>query len=413
MDLTDKSILVFDKGLYSFVAEKLSKHYGTVYYYTPSLLKSLPEMSENMIGTGIENVTRINSFWDYVDNVDVILFCDVFGQDIQNYLLNNGYPVVGSLRSSILEADRTVAKNSIINAGLPVMKYKVIYGMDELKSYLKNVDNKVVKVNPTIRGETETFRHKTFVTTEPILNMLSNKLGKSSNRITFIVEDMVDIDVEYGYDGYQVDGQFPEWSLCGIENKDKCYLGSIVRYDELDDPIREANDKMSPVFQSLGYQGFYSNEIIKSGGLGYLIDFTCRMPLPPICSQMEVYENFPDIVYSLSRGEVINPEYKRKYAGEIIIYTKFTDSCFVPLLIPDDIRDHVYIYRHARIDGQDFAVVDERNTAVCSVAFASDSLDDLILELKYMAGKIEGLELSYDADALDEIKDKVEKVKKT
>lgn len=403
MNYKDKTVIVFDYGDHTYIAERIAEDFGTVYYYIP-FQKAYPDGSSRLVGTGLKNVTRIYSFWSVLPEADVIVFPDLFQGDLQCYLRDEGYNVFGSFMGEELEIYRPELKQLFKDVGLPVGEYEVAYGLDDLKEKLKDKKDVWIKLNGYLRGIKETWHYDDATLSEPIFAELAHALGRLSKTEPFIIESTIPCDKEIGWDGWVVNGEFPKSTMIGYESKDSCYIGRKKDYNSLPEPIKRCNDKLIGVFEDYGYQGCYSNEIRidKRDGEPYLGDSTNRFPSPPGSLYTLIYSNFSDIIWGVSHGKMVQPEYKGSFGVEVIIKSDWATEEEQPIYFPEEIRPYIRIKNHAIIDGVDYYIPQKNGMKeIGSLIFVSESLDDAILEIKYMAKKIKGYGLKIDADLLD------------
>ena len=228
-----------------------------------------------MIGQGIKEIERVDEPWSHLDEADLIVFPDVYEGALQEYLVSQGKRVWGCRMGCELELDRAKAKEIAIKAGIDIGPYEVIKGLDALREHLKEHDDQHIKVSAT-RGDFETFHSPTYKKIEPRLDDLEHTLGARKKIIEFIVEEGISPAIEAGYDGYTVDGKYPDGAIIGIEIKDRAYVGCTMRYGKMPEPVRRVNDGLAPALKKYGYRGFISTEVrCTPDGGAYLVDMTC------------------------------------------------------------------------------------------------------------------------------------------
>jgi hypothetical protein len=105
-DISKKSILIVDRGLFVFLASFMAKYYAKVYYHNPTS-HSYPEAAIAMIGQGLEGVEWVEHIEDALDKVDVIFFPDCMDGKQQVFLREKGYAVCGSAGSKDLPRRRS------------------------------------------------------------------------------------------------------------------------------------------------------------------------------------------------------------------------------------------------------------------------------------------------------------------
>src|SRR5690242_6579103 len=217
-DYSKRTVCVVDSGLYVHLAETLAKSFGRVLYYS-TWETSFPRSNQTLIGEGLSGVTRISSIWPALDDVDLFVFPDIFLGPLQVHLEKLGKRVWGARLGENLEILRGLSKRWLRDAGLEVGPWRQIRGLDNLRDYLKENDDQYVKISRT-RGDMETFHAPHYKLIEPRLDELEHSLGAHKKTVEFIVEAPIRPAIEVGYDGYSIDGKFPQQALYGVENKD-------------------------------------------------------------------------------------------------------------------------------------------------------------------------------------------------
>lgn len=343
------NLLIYDSGLFTHVAQAMVRHFDRVMYWA-EWKRMMPKGAQRYIGEGLPGVERVVDLWDAIDEADLILFTDVGTGDLQDYLRRQGKIVWGPGHGESLELDREGLKDIMKQVGLPSPSFASIVGIPALREYLKDKADLFLKVS-TMRGDWETTHHELPSLTGPILDCESSSLGPLQRRMRFLVESPIPDATEIGYDGWCIDGQFPQTNiLTGIEIKDCGYAGAITEhYRELPEQVRFVNERLAPVFKYFGYRGFWSDEIrIPSDGTPYLIDPTCRCGSPPSQLFVEMYANWQDILFNGAQGIVIEPKVVKPYGVMAVIYAEESEN-WIPLEY--DQADAQWIkLRHEMID---------------------------------------------------------------
>lgn len=90
------SVCVVDNvgGSYLPIAHRLSEHFDKVYYHSINQ-NPFPRISLDMIGTGYDNIERIDEFWKRLDDFDIIVFPDIYFNDFGYHLRKIGKKVWG------------------------------------------------------------------------------------------------------------------------------------------------------------------------------------------------------------------------------------------------------------------------------------------------------------------------------
>jgi hypothetical protein len=263
---------IVDTGFFVSIAEYLSQYYDKVLYYCPAESGYMKSDSER-VGEGIGGVEKIYSFWDRIDEVDLFVFTDCYFADVQEYLKSIGKRVWGAGKTSWMELDRFRMREWQEKAGLPTPETIECIGIEDLKESLG--ENQFVKINK-YRADMETAKHYDAVRSEQRFDDMKVKFGAYKDSMPFLVENKIE-GVEVGYDGFSIDGKFPQSCIFGLEVKDRGYLGKATDYTNLPDAVKVVNDEVAKVFAEEKMRGAYSNEIrIDDKGNGYLIDQTMR-----------------------------------------------------------------------------------------------------------------------------------------
>lgn len=419
MNLEDKSVLVIDHGLYVSLASRLAREFGTT-FYAPIWSQSFPTYHVMDVGEGLPDVMHVQDVWNilnrFKDRKDELLICfpDIFDGGWQVYLRNEGWRVWGSAKGDDLEIYRLYFREMLAKLGLPVAPYKVIKGMDALRAYLKENDNKYVKMTCLLRGVKETFKHTKYWMTEPDLDALQHHLGIKKNEVDFIVEDEIPTKIECGGDMYSIDGRYPSIVSSGVEIKDKCSISVVQRYNDLPEEVRMVCDKMAPVLGKYQYRNFWSTEIrVAKDGTPYFIDPTCRQPSPVGESEHELWDNLGQVMWSGAEGVVIDPEPAARYAVQAMIYGERSDEEWTPIEFPESIRQWVKLYYHRIIDGHDFVMPQTTKMNECgAVVGIGDTIEDAEADCKKRAKQITGSGICVHTEAIADAKKEFDEMAK-
>jgi hypothetical protein len=402
MKYKDKSVLVFDHGSYVNVALKLSEKFDKVYYYTP-WETAFPTSNDTLIGSGYPNVERVNRFFDYIDKTDLFVFTDIYHSDLQEHLIKIGKRVWGAKEGDALEIYKWDFLQYLVKLGLDIPASELVIGIDNLRKVLKSVENRYIKVDAVTRGDIETFHHINYDISEPVINKLAYALGARQNEIRFIVQEPVDAVAEIGYDGYTVDGEFPDTCLFGIEVKDKGYIGEVRNYSDIPKEIQKVNNAFKETLAAYKYRGMWSTEIrVGKDGKFYFIDPTCRFPSPPTALMLEMYDNIDEIMYEGADGVLVQPKFNGKFGAEVIGKSDFVNKdAFYQLHFPEEIRQWVKTMHTCMIDGKEYSIPQQMDdNRVCEVVAYGDDIENVINTLSDRCGQIKGHQLTIDCSVL-------------
>lgn len=398
-----------DRGLFTSWAAHLTKHFGRVLYWS-DYKDAFPTSRKFKVGTGIEGVERITDFWDIVPEVDVFAFMDVYDGDLQVHLRSLGYPVWGAAKGEELELKRWETKELLDEIGLPVQNVERIIGVEELRAYLMENDNKYVKIS-LLRGDFETFHHKTYQLSEPLLDKIEMVLGVNKEDKEFIVEDAIDDAVEIGYDGYTIDGMYPKLGIQGYEIKDVSYIGVIRPYAKLPKQVREVNSKLAPIFSSYQYRGFWSSEIrVPKDGKPYLTDPCCRAGSPPSELYQQLMKNWGTIIWEGAHGNVEEPIPAAKYGVEALIHSMWADQHWQAVYYPEKISQWVKLRNWSMIGGINYVAPQTVGLPeIGAVIGIGNTIVEAVRHLAENAAQIEGFGIDVKSntipDAIQAIRD--------
>jgi hypothetical protein len=410
-DYKNKSVCVYDNGLFVELAIKLSESFGKVYYYSP-WESAFPKSNQTLIGFQIKEIIRVNNFWDIIDDIDLFCFPDVYSGSIQLHLESLNKRIWGSKKGEELELYRNESKQYMKSIDIPIGNYTVIKGTNDLKKYLKENENKYVKISVT-RGDTETFFSENYNIIESKIDDLECKLGARKYITEFIVEDSIDNAVETGYDGYCIDGIFPKSGICGIEIKDKGYVGIFKNYEEIPQEIISFNEKISDTLKKYKYRNFISTEIrITQDKIPYIIDPCMRAGSPPSEIYINMYKNLADIIWNGSEGKCIEPVVENKYAIEVILSSKWADNNWQIIQFPAELRDNIK-FRDLTFINNNYYVIPQQtgHSEIGALIVLGNSFDEVKEKIKEYSQMIKGYDLYVHTEIIDEGFEEIEKLK--
>ncbi len=409
VNLKQKTALVYDFGLFTEQASRLSRDFGKVWYFVP-WQSAFPKTNKALIGENFDGLERVLDFWDYADKADVIVCFDTHTGDLVEFLRSKGYRVFGAGRGEALELERWKARKFQDSIGLPTQYTVRIRGLEKLREYLKTAKNKFIKLN-IFRGDIETFRHIDYESSQPLLDHLAYELGPKQEELEFVIENIIE-GVEPGIDSIVVDGAYLSPTMYGYELKGAGYLGRVVDYDSLPDPIKKVNDKLSPFFKKLKTRSFFSTElIVDKNGKGFLIDPTVRCAAPTVSAiQTELIENWSEIIWNASEGKATKPIMKYKYAGGVALESEWAKDHWLVVKFPKEMRRWIKFRTAAKFNDVYYAV--PGFTSICSLIALGNSPDEIIKTLKERAEEVKAYQIEKNLSGLGEIKLEIEKGRK-
>jgi hypothetical protein len=410
-DYKKLTVAVIDNGLFTALAETLTRYFGRVLYWTP-WISVMPKSNRRMIGKGIPGVERIDSFWPMLGEIDLFIFADVGFGPLQVHLESLGKRVWGSRLGEELELDRVASKRHMKSLGIDIGKYYVINGFDALREHLKKHNDSYIKVS-LIRGDCETFKATNYRLIEPYLNELEHKLGALKTQLEFVVEEAIPDAIEVGYDGFTIDGKFPQSCTSGIEIKDKGFVMHARRYADIAPQLRKVNDLLEGTLSHYRYRGFLSTEVrITRDGHGYVIDPTTRSPSPPSQLYWEIIKNWGDIFWEGADGTIVEPEFTAEWGAELMLWDLEADRMWLPVDFPKAIQDQVKLSRYAMLNGRPYVIPQDCEIQVIgAVVGTGDSMEAAIKSCQVAAEQIEAFGLEIKIEALDEAQSELDKLK--
>jgi hypothetical protein len=355
VDLKTKTVIIYDRGLYTYMAEFLARYFGKVIYHKHNS-EVYPQGVECQVGQGIPGVEWAGDFWSHVDEADVIFFPYCFDGGLQVFLRSKGYKVCGSGRAEKIEHDKQFLKEKLKEIGMPTAPDHEVTGLDDLESYLDGKKGPfVVKSCEPYRGDWETHAYKNPREFKCYVDNVRHHVGpERAKKMRLLVESWVESECESGCDGFMLDGEMAPWPTISIEIKDE---GAIVRgVKTLPDIIGDSMGKMVPVYQELtGYAGPYSNEMrFTDDGKVYRTDETCRCGNPPTTAIIEMYgEQYAQAIYALAHGEMPSTEKPEfEYGAEIVLQSTWYIKNALHVGCPDNFSKHLKLNNMYMVDGQ-------------------------------------------------------------
>jgi hypothetical protein len=409
MTVSNKTVLVVDNGLFQPFCHVLAKYFDRV-LYCREFRHSFPRPEDLIIGTGYDDITRVESIMGHINEVDLFVFPDSYFAEEQAYLRSIGKSVFGGGWGERLELDREYLDEVLKDVGLPTIPTEVVKGMKALRERLQEVEDKYIKVS-FVRGLMETWHHSDYKLSKPKIDELEFSLGCLSEEQEFIVQDSLEAKREVGSDQIVVDGKFPDVVQLAVEGKDKTSLSKMLNYSALPKEVRQVNDAIAPALEN--YRGFYSSEIrVGMDNKPYLIDPCCRHASP--CGETFdlMCTNLGDIVEAAANGEMVTPTFTKRYAAQAIITADMAETNSIPIYIDPEVREFVCLYHSAIRESDDQECViktDSKLLEIGSVIGLGNSIDEAIKNCRDNAKKIECYKMTCSTSDLDEFKPEITK----
>lgn len=410
---TDKTVLVVSNPLFVSLAERLTRDFKRVLLHVP-FSGSFPVMNAGMVGYGLPGVELVDSvFGPHFDDIDLFVFPDLYHGPLQVQLEQMGKRVWGARNGEELEIYREICKKLMQEEGLPVQPWKVVKGMKALRAHLAAHPNQHVKIDRW-RGVTESFFSPSLDIVAPKLDEIAHTLGGFQEVLEFIVEDDLPDRVEVGLDGYCIDGRYPSHTLAGIEVKDLGFIGQMVEYAAIPEPLRRWTDRMSRYFAEYGYRGFLSNEIrIGKDQEPYMIDATCRAPCPPSELWQELYTNLAEILWEGAAGNLVDPVPAGKWGVEIILKSQWAEKNWQPVRYPEEYADRIKLFNCVVVDGVRYVVPqDDDMTEIGAVVGWGDTLEAAMDMAREAGESIEGYGIKFNMGPIEAANEQMEELAK-
>jgi hypothetical protein len=439
----DRKLLIVDSGgMNVHEAERLARDWGKVYYFCPNYAYN-PDLKKSMMGERLKDVKVIEQWmwkWneygktdgDYVFNeITDFYFPDVYMGDIQMHLIHDcGKNVWGSRKAEELELLRFETKEKLAAIGLAVTPTYKFKNYNELVEYLAKEDKpKFLKLS-WFRGVIESAKFESISKSVSTFAELKKSLEdacaeEGDNAMELLVEELIESDIEYGIDTHTVDGKIPSEVSFGLEIKDKLYLCTHKPLTELPQQIQDTTFGLCKLIGEYGENGCRSKiatevrldkkEVDEDGNaVGHLMDITMRNPSPNTEIQQEWIKNYSEIIKEGSEGKLIEPIYETKYAAQVEIYCLKADKSRVDIKIPDEIKQWVKLRTYCgkgKTGSQEYSVIPTGGLIeICNVVGLDDTIDGCFDKIRSYAEKIEGKNLEFQWDAIDDVKKELKKM---
>lgn len=229
----------------------------------------------------------------------------------------------------------------------------------------------------------------------------------------FVVEEDIDNAVEIGYDGFTIDGQFPDSSFWGIEIKDKAYIIKTVNKKELPKQVSFVNDRLAETLKKFRYRNFWSTELRIKNKIPYFIDPCCRCGSPPSELYQDIYLNLADIMWNGADGVLVEPQVEVKYGAELLLHSSWADKNWQAVQFPKKLRGNIKLRNLAIIDKEYYIVPQNVGIPeIGSVMAFGESMEESIEKVKEMAKEVTGYYIEVYPDSLDTAIEEVDKIEK-
>jgi hypothetical protein len=402
-----KSILIYDGGMFTALAERLARDFGKTIYHVPYYGADL-KIARSYLGKGLEGVTVVTDFFSHLDKNSLVFFPDCYNEDLVESLRSQGYNVLGSGKSAILELNKAVSRGICEGAGIKMAPATKVKGLEELKRYLEGKNNKVIK--PVVfRGESETFKYEDAESSKSIFDKISLSLGPYASEYEFMVEDMIE-GLECGVDGITFDGKLLNPLMFGFTSG-YMYLAKVMNQEELPELFKVDMDKLSKIFGSYNTRMFFGTEEIYDKKSSFLLDLTMRMSNIHVSGLWtELMDNFSDFVYALGMGKPIDASVSHKYAASAVLVMSNDVTEWVTVKAPPEASKWLKLEYNSKANGDYYLVPKEQNT-VGAIIGVGDSWEEVIESIQENFEQLEGSATFDPLPSPEEFMEVIDKIK--
>jgi len=410
-DLPNTTFAVIDHGSFLPLARALARHGSRVIYHRPEWEKAFPTFNDAVIGDGFPEIEWCDDIWKVKSDVDVFVFPDIYHMGLQAELKQQGYPVWGAQSGMRLEINRQFFLGTLKDLGLDVPPFEVVVGISALRDHLKDRKDIFIKVSK-FRGSWETTHWRSWSEDSHRLDLWAVRFGGIRERVKFLCFEKIDTNLEIGCDTFNIDGQWPERVLHGIEKKDCAYLSAVTEKSKMPRELTDVMDAFGPLLKTCDYRASWSMEVRVADSGNFFIDATTRCGLPSTGSQILAMKNLCEVIYHGANGELVQPEYEYQFTAECMVKINVEDGSWGTMQIPDELKDHLMVYDCCLVNGQPWFPSDEKSIEeVGWLVAAADSPVEVAKQMNQLADALpEGCDAAVEslADILREIEEEQE-----
>ena len=409
-NIKQKSCLIADNGVFFGLAQRLSRDFGEVYYYT-DWAEEFPTIDQVMIGAGFDNIIPIKDFFSVTP--DLYIFPNSNNAHLQNILIKSGCKVFGSRFGDQLEQNRWFGLTETKKDGLPVPQVYKLVGCDNLIKFLKDKTDKWIKIS-YYRGEGETWHYTNYTECEDYLNKLKNDLGAVNKVFEFLVFDPINAEIETGFDGIFIDDAFLNIVSMGYEIKDCAYVAKYLNYNDLPPIVKVVGDKITPSLSQFGYRNMFSTEErIPSNGTPFFTDWTCRFGSPSNELFIENITNLGEAIWNGAQGikTILKCEYA--YGVQAHIYSEYACHNWTNISYPKEIERFVTLRNCCKIEDKIYIIPQPYEyPEIGTVLGFGNTLQEAIDMCKINAEQIKGFQVEIKLDSIEKGIEQIQKGEK-
>ena len=386
--VSDVVFCIVDHGLFAVPwAQRLAKEAKHVYLHTP-WEEGFSTINKAIIGDGFAGIERCNDIWKIKNKVDCFVFPDIQHSGLQLELESQGFPVWGARAGDSQELDRELFLKTLKRVGLEVPEHEVVTGLPALRQALRDKEECYIKIS-FYRGSLETTHFRSWHLDKELLDLWGLRFGPAGDHIRFLVFESIDTPLEIGGDTYCIDGQWPSLMLHGVEWKDEAYFASVSKREEMPEQLQEVMEAFGPVLGEKRYRSQWSMECrveIEGEKRSFFIDPTCRGGLPSTGSQLELWKNWPEIVWAGAHGELVDPEPAAKFSAESILTIKGDKTQWGVTEIPPELEQWIKLSNACEIEGRTcFPPDDSGSHAIGWLVAIGDTPEETIKKMNEQA----------------------------
>jgi hypothetical protein len=302
----DKLVFLFIDagGLHTDTARKVASEGHKVYYFNP-WQSAYAKFEDFAPGVGVPGIEKVLDWAPYTEEADCIVFPDVGMGQLAHWLREKGYTVFGAGLGEEMEQDRIKSVEIMDKFGIKHPETQVFLGIDKAMEFLRGqptetnqlADGKYfVKFN-IWRGSIDSFPVESLEQAADMFAKVRANIGPYAQQIPVIIQTKVE-GIECGFDCF-FNGEVALPVMWGFESGGN-YVGKVE--SEIPAFQKDYAGKVFEYLKSVNYRGAFSTEVIFDGKDCYLIDWTCRFPMPLGLMYSQFIPNFGDFLFKVASG---------------------------------------------------------------------------------------------------------------
>jgi phosphoribosylamine-glycine ligase len=201
--------------------------------------------------------------------------------------------------------------------------------------------------------------------------------------------------------------------LSGTEIKNKAYYGELMEYSKLTSGVQKTTDAIAPLMKQFQYKGFFSTEVrTTKDNKNYLIDMTCRLPLPPSPLYPLMFDNLGEIVWGLANGELVEIKPKAKCGLYLSIASTNYQADYQTVYFPEKYRENIKLVNAMKVDDEycTLNINGFPEPEVGCIAVAGNSFEECKKMAEEIAEEIKGFGIQVDISQIDKAKEEFDKM---